>query len=532
MASSGIKKRFLLRNDTFQVSKVLIYIQLIMCAVMITGCASNKASMDSGLKTLWVMEIDSLSDAEQMLAVTLQGLVARDETAIWIADTGINAILLDNLDGEGIEIRKTVSVWELLRTFSPHIKGGIVYTLGTDSLNVATSLSGSMQAVAVDASIADRFQAQGFEILLDVRDYDEARAFDEYQDLFTHGILIEQTENKTAHLRDFAVSRGAFTYFNVDPDAFEKFASTLGPDPLVYGWGGDEYEWVHRISQSGGAGIPADWSRNLSVLERLPALLPERPHRYPKPAKEGERIVAFVMSDGDNIQWMGGRFATESGFWASPYRGQFNMTWEMAPTLVEVSPRVLAYFYETASDSRKGMDDFVVGPSGIGYTFHNYLPDRRVFAENTVRMMRMSDLSIVTMLNANGGMEQSAELLEQSEVLGVIYKDYAPYNAKQGRIYWHDGKPCVSYRYLLWDPDYKNSPEGVAEALAKLPDSPQTDPDSYALINVHAWSFKDIGGPMEAVKRTIDLLPPKTRVVTAEEFIVLLRNNFGSQVNP
>lgn len=138
---------------------------------------------------------------------------------------------------------------------------------------------------------------------------------------------------------------------------------------------------MHRVSQSGGAGIAADWSRNLSVLERLPAALPERPHRHPQPVREGERIVAFVMSDGDNIQWMGGNFATDTGFWASEYRGTFPMTWEMAPVLAEVSPRVLAYFYQTASDTRRAVDDFVAGPSGVGYSYHNDLPDRRAFAE-------------------------------------------------------------------------------------------------------------------------------------------------------
>jgi len=114
--------------------------------------------------------------------------------------------------------------------------------------------------------------------------------------------------------------------------------------------------------------------------------------------------------------------------------------------------------------------------------------------------------------------------------MGVLYKDYAPYNARRGEIFWHDGKPCVSYRYLLWEPKLANSPERVATAIAEQPASPSTDPDSYALINVHAWSYKDIGGPMEAVRQTIDLLPPGTRVVTAEEFIILLRNNFGSPV--
>jgi hypothetical protein len=134
------------------------------------------------------------------------------------------------------------------------------------------------------------------------------------------------------------------------------------------------------------------------------------------------------------------------------------------------------------------------------------------------------------MLNSGGDMTQSRELLERPEVMGVLYKDYAPYNKRKGEIYWHAGKPCVSYRYLLWEPRPDKSPEGVARAIAQQPALPATDENSYAAVNVHAWSFKKIGGPMEAVKRTIDLLPPRTRVVTAEEFFVLLRANFGTPV--
>jgi len=166
----------------------------------------------------------------------------------------------------------------------------------------------------------------------------------------------------------------------------------------------------------------------------------------------------------------------------------------------------------------------------VGYAFHNTLPDRLAFAERTASAMVASDLTIATMLNSSGGMEQSAEQLAQPQVMGVIYKDYSPYTAKEGRIFWYEGKPCVSYRYLPWESKPADSPEGVAEAIAQLPADPQNDPDSYALINVHAWSFKEIGGPMEAVKQTVGLLPRKTRVVTAEEFFILLRENFGTPV--
>ncbi len=164
---------------------------------------------------------------------------------------------------------------------------------------------------------------------------------------------------------------------------------------------------------------------------------------------------------------------------------------EMAPLLAEAYPRALAHFYQTASRGR-AVDDFVAGPSGVGYAFHNYLPDRAAFARRTARM-KAADLTITTMLNANGD-GAGAELLAQPEIMGVIYKDYAPYNAKEGRIFWHEGKPCVSYRYLLWDPSYRNNPEGVAEAIAGLPASPQTDQNSYAFINVHRGRLRRSAG--------------------------------------
>ena len=126
-------------------------------------------------------------------------------------------------------------------------------------------------------------------------------------------------------------------------------------------------------------------------------------------------------------------------------------------------------------------------------------------------------------------MEETRALLEQPEVGGVLFKDFAPYNKQRGAIFWHGGKPCVSYRFLLWEPRPDRSPEGVARAIADLPAAADTDLDSYALVNVHAWSFKDSGGPMGAVQRTIEKLPPGTRVVTASQLVGMLRTQFGKK---
>jgi hypothetical protein len=60
-----------------------------------------------------------------------------------------------------------------------------------------------------------------------------------------------------------------------------------------------------------------------------------------------------------------------------------------------------------------------------------------------------------------------------------------------------------------------------------MPTAPKTEPDSFAIIQVHAWSYGKSGGPMEAIRKAIDLLPPNTRVTTADHVLTMLRSNFG-----
>jgi hypothetical protein len=138
-------------------------------------------------------------------------------------------------------------------------------------------------------------------------------------------------------------------------------------------------------------------------------------------------------------------------------------------------------------------------------------------------------MSVASVLNLGGDMTDARELLEQPEIEGVLYKDYDPYNKRKGAIAWHAGKPCVSYRFLLWEPQPDQLPEGVANAIGAMPAAADTSPDSYALVNVHAWSFKSVGGPMEAVRRTVDRLPKGTRVVAATQLVRMLKAQFGGQ---
>src|SRR5262249_10122570 len=158
------------------------------------------------------------------------------------------------------------------------------------------------------------------------------------------------------------------------------------------------------------------------------------------------------------------------------------------------------HLYATA----KPADGFVTGPGVPGYTFAHLQPDPGALARQAAPLLRRSDLSVVSVLNANAGsLRETVPLLERPEVEGVLCQDYSPYHGHRGEICWHRGKPCLSYRFVLWEGIM--GPEEVAQEVARLPASPRTEESSYAIVNVHAWSYGRNGGPLEAVRRTLAL---------------------------
>lgn len=484
--------------------------------------ADNSLLPPSGLTALWIIDPGQLTPAEQVLAQCVQGRIAGRREAIWLRGKSMYAVVEEQLRREGVAIHEVTSPWDLVKQFRDHIKGAIAYRLGTPSLNVATSLCGPMSAIALDETLLSTPESAGIKMLVDTRDMTEPEAFDKYKSLFAHGIAVEQSVDKPGNLRDFAVARKAFTYYTTDSDFRTKVAKEFGPQATVYGWGNDEYQWVSDISRANATGGPADWCLNLSVLQSLPAGHLRRPARPAVKQEDQVRYVAFVLTDGDNIQWLCGGFVDNILFWDSPLRGQFPMTWEVSPLLSKVAPRVLQHLYATA----KPTDGFVTGAGAPGYTYPYFQPNRQALAHTAQPLLQAADLPVVSVLNANeGSLNDAIPLLDLPNVEGILYKDYAPYNRSGGKLTWRKGKPCLSYRYILWEK--LMGPEELAHSIANMPTAPRTDYASYAIVNVHAWSFSKDGGPLEAVRQAIALLPADTRVITADQMIPLMSASYA-----
>jgi len=468
-------------------------------------------------QVLHTLEHGRLAPGEQVLATTLQGLVGRRSPRVWLTTGGIQVSILDDLRREGTEVRPAGDVWSLVATFRPELKGAILYKMGTPSLNVATGLCGPMGAVAVDESMMEAARANGLPILLDARGMTEAQAYERFRSRYRKGIVVEQVLDKPGHLRDFAVKHSAFVMDARDRDFRRRIAREMGPNALFFGWGRDEHEWVADLSSGGATGVPADWCLNLSALESLPT-----PVRAPKPpavkAEDGVRYVAFVMSDGDNIQWLTGGFATDPKFYGSPLRGKLPMTWEVSPLLSRFAPRVLQRIFATATVN----DDFVTGPGLPGYTFPSLLPNRAAAARQTAPFLRDSGLGTLSFLNVNDGpMTDIAPWMELPQAKAGIYKEYSPYHRQKGRIFWHRSKPLVSYRFVLWE--NLLGIDDLVREIGQMPSDARSGQARFALINVHAWSYGSIGGPLEAVRRVIEKLPPNTRVVGANSLLEMIR---------
>lgn len=482
------------------------------------------AVMGAGSAELGVVDPRGMSAAEQALLASLQGQVNREQAALWVRAPGVQVRILEDLQAEGWQVKTQRSLWDWVGAEAPRLEGYLTCDVTNASLNVATSLAGPRRAVVADISLTERLRSLGLKEVLDVRGLDEATAFRRYRSEFVNGWVVHQPVSKPLHLRDLAVALQAFTFFEGPTEQRVGIIRDLGPQALVMGWGLDEHDFVRDISRGSGVVIPSDWALNLSALRHLPADIPARPRsKEPPPLADGERVVAFVVSDGDNVQWLLNGFVDAPGFWASPLRGNFAVSWELAPTLVSLAPRVLAHLYRTATMQ----DDFVAGPSGVGYYFPNQSPQRAELAIRTAASLVPAQLEAVSLLDSGGGLDGADEVVTPPEVRGVLYKDYAPYHRFAGQVRWRSGKPIVSYRYLLWEeagrggrlrPDWL--PEGVAEAVGRQGTEGE---DRFALINVHAWSFRDSGGPMGAIRRTMDRLPPGTRVVTVTEFLQLLQ---------
>lgn len=173
-----------------------------------------------------------------------------------------------------------------------------------------------------------------------------------------------------------------------------------------------------------------------------------------------------------------------SQWYGSPDRGKIPLGWTISPAMAELAPSLLRRFYEQSN----GTDNFIAGPSGIGYTVTDKFTNMTAlhqFAELTNRMNIKADLRIVNVIQDGDLLSSATPLLQQTNIDAIFMYWGNSYCGGKGSIRWTADKPVISGRWALW----KNHQDEVSlsRLLRGLPKDSR-NPESYSLVPIHAWS--------------------------------------------
>jgi hypothetical protein len=466
------------------------------------------------------------------MIATLQGVVARRSgQQIFIDAGGGYSLWRDQLrDVYGLPCTTNSNPWLLLLQFASFANGNYIrYNVtNANSLSVATSLCGPLNAVAIDASIELQAKLFGLtNMLLDVSARDEAWAWTNYNALFSRGNVVEQQEYLAYHLRDYATLANAFTFFDGN-SAFRTFImKSMDPDAACLGWGDASFGEDRFITNSSLAGvftIASDYALDLSTLSsvRDPTV---QQHTYrPAPPLANVHYVTFVVTDGDNVQW---NINGYPAYFNHPAHGAFDMGWALAPSLADLGPSVPRWFYDHSSNG-PNHDFFVAGVSGSGYFYPSKYPaaDMSLNVQKLNDFMARTDLNIVQLLDFNSftRLDVWDKYLAQPCVDSLFYMEYAPYNGAHGAVEFSaNGKPIVAAREMLWA-----GLEEETNVIANINSAPRdpSSPSGYTMVAVHVWD-KSLGN----VQQVVTNLASDVRVVTPDVFARLIRTNVGCRLN-
>jgi hypothetical protein len=467
------------------------------------------------------------TDALRMLMASLQGLVARQSPTQFVISGGSYSTWRDHLrDRFGVPTASVTDPWLLVDRFKALVSGYVLFDLAaSNSINAATSLTGPLRAVAVDRSLESAVRARGVtNLLAEVSARDESWVLANYPDRFNRLVVVEQRERLPLHVRDYAALANAFTFFDGNSPFRTSVMTSLDPDAATLGWGdasGGEHVFVGDGSDRGVFMVAADYARNLSTLSSAPVPAPRQRTRVEPLTETNVHYVAFLVTDGDNVQWNLGGFRD---YFNDPARGRFNMGWALSPSLADLAPSVLHWYFEQASNNL-GRDFFVSGPSGLGYMY----PSRYPPAELDLHVQRLNqlagyaDLGLVQVLdfNAFNRLDLWGKYTAQPNLGAVIYLEYSRYDAPGGSVLWSNGKPVLSAHKMLWGGLSGADEPSVISALNVAARDPYSAA-GYSLVMVHVWS-KTLSNVLTVVQG----LAPQVRVVTPDSLVRLMKMNIA-----
>jgi hypothetical protein len=484
-----------------------------------------------------VYEMAGASKAVRIAMATLMGNVNRDVPEMYMAYQQGSApsnprIWLDRYVATqpATQVHWNASPGQFLERYRDRLAGYVLYDDAGLHVNEATSVAGVLQAVAITPALESLAIAAGLTKVEDVRGRDTASIYAQYGAQFNRESVFSLDLFHGHELRDLAVQQQALMYWN--PPAKAAYLQTQNDHTQVYGWDVTEQEFFGSASAHNLKAVAANYSQGYSALSKWNVEIPRQQTHAASDAEivDGKHYVAFVMSDGDNAQWLTNGFVDDPRWFGSPHRGNFTMNWDLTPDMARLAPIVVKHLYEQASQG--SAQDYFVTAHGPGTDYPSDTPDYAGSLAATAASMQAVDHRVLSVLDNAWNTDRFDEILADDRIVGGMFKSNwgAGYAAMNGQIYWHAGKPMVAVKHSLWDGF--GTAASISAALNAAPRDPLGDQRSYSVVNVHPWSTGGLGDPMSNLQDLVNRLDPAVQVVTLDELLLHLRNQFGAPTAP
>jgi hypothetical protein len=345
----------------------------------------------------------------------------------------------------------------------------------------------------------------------------------------------------------------------------------LQPLSPILGWnGGNEFKTTRLSSVFGHIQTATDWCLNLPLLmagsERYEAARVRAFDPREINWADQRSTVAFVGTDGDNVQWFEGSFFGHSSYWGNSKRGRIPFGWSCCLTqLVQLCPPAVDY----AAATQTPKDDFVEWGGGYYYPdlFGQERADRwQLLAQHARRTWSLMQRSNTRVLGVIVARHDSADALKAYQVLaketagmlGILAVQYVPYEVGAGKQYWVKDSlgaevPVLTARYALWAGKVRprrGTPARIAHELADVvAKAASADLPLHDWVVAHAWSHfrRNLGADekgedmpqgdasqggaagYDPVCWCVERLPATVRAVTPEELLWRIRMRHAAQ---
>jgi hypothetical protein len=488
---------------------------------------------------LSVADVRHLTQDEQLLLTSLQGLVNRTQPRIYLIHDEDDPFWLQAMQDQG-QTGKPIPVadpFSLLKTFASAYKGAVVpdpnvYVspciavdiAGADDLLIATPELASKWNLPIKSDLRGKFK-------------DDAAALRYARTtllprLNPYLCLCLDPPLLGSQVDDVIAARG-MAFWITGPKAQDRpgadeageraeIEETFARMPLGavvrgFWWHGDgvgvdETPGVSLGSRFGKITTVSDYVANYSVLSGVPARTLNQKAQPPAPVFDPTKVyLALTMSDGDNLCTWRGYFRH---YFTDPLHGTFPVGWGMAPSLIDVSPTLARWYYDHAAPT----DEFLCDVSGVGYMYPpdwaTALKDRpaatRSFYGLTQTYMERMGMKTVRLMNVRT--EDIAGVGADLPGVAFLMPDYG---TQGGDSYAHftytlpTGQPV--FRAVSFGPGAQKLADQVRGSVGTV---------RPAFVNAFVWNW---GSKMADLKAMLDALGPGYVAVTPSQLNALYR---------